>query len=200
MPLNIAGEWMRAILAGTAYPLTLMSAVLMRIRADGEINAFRVAILEALLIRNFNREAPVSLDPKNTNKGYLLGRLFAAYERALTAALGDKINATIKDKFYGAASAQPRRVFALLEKGSANHLAKVGKQAPGFRVVLEKAIGGIMEQMSPASEPFPASLSAQEQALFGLGYYHLRNSFFKPKQAEAAGQEDGSDDRARQPL
>lgn len=190
VPPNLAGEWMRSILTGTAYPQTLLSTVLMRIRAEGEVNALRVAILKALVIRNFKREAPVSLDPENTNKGYLLGRLFAAYEQAQTAALGAKVNATIKDKFYGAASAQPRKVFALLEKGSANHLSKVGKQAPGFRVVLEKIIGGIMEQMSPSDEPFPASLSAQEQALFGLGYYHQRNEFFKPKKSEPPDQKD----------
>ncbi len=189
---NLAGEWMRAILTGAAYPQTLLSTVLMRIRADGEINAMRVAILKALVIRNFRneKEAPVSLDPENINKGYLLGRLFAAYEQAQTAALGAKVNATIKDKFYGAASAQPRKVFALLDKGSANHLSKVGKQAPGFRVVLERTIGGIMEQMAPGDEPFPASLSAQEQALFGLGYYHQRNEFFKPKKTESADQKD----------
>jgi CRISPR-associated protein Csd1 len=192
VPPNLAGEWMRAILTGAAYPQTLLSTVLMRIRADGEINAWRIAILKALVIRNFRneKEAPVSLDPENTNKGYLLGRLFAAYEHAQTAALGSKVNATIKDKFYGAASAQPRKVFALLEKGSANHLSKVGKQSPGFRVMLERAIGGIMEQMSPGDEPFPASLSAQEQALFGLGYYHQRNEFFKSKKTESADQKD----------
>jgi CRISPR-associated protein Csd1 len=192
VPPNLAGEWMRSILMGTAYPQTLLSTVLMRIRADGEINALRVAVLKALVIRNFKneKEAPVSLDLDNTNKGYLLGRLFAAYEHAQTAALGSKVNATIKDKFYGAASAQPRKVFALLEKGSANHLSKVGKQALGFRVVLERAIGGIMEKMSPGDEPFPASLSAQEQALFGLGYYHQRNEFFKSKKAEPADQKD----------
>lgn len=190
VPPNLAGEWVRSILMGTAYPQTLLSTVLMRIRADGEVNALRVAILKALVVRNFKKEGPVSLDPENTNKGYLLGRLFAAYEQAQTAALGSKVNATIKDKFYGAASAQPRKVFALLEKGSANHLSKVGKRAPGFRVVLERTIGSIMEQMAPGDEPFPASLSAQEQALFGLGYYHQRNDFFKPKKTEPADQKD----------
>jgi len=178
---NLAGEWMRAILVGTPYPLTLLSTVLMRLRADKEINALRVGILKALLIRNYQWEAPVALDPGNTDKGYLLGRLFAAYEQAQTAALGSKVNATIKDKFYGAASAQPRKVFSLLDKGSANHLSKVGKQSPGRKVNLEKEIGEIMGLMEPSSDPFPASLSTQEQALFGLGYYHQRSEFFRSK-------------------
>ena len=177
---------MRSILTGTNYPLTLFSTVLMRMRADKAVNALRVAILKAVLVRNFKMEVPVALDPENRNKGYLLGRLFAVYEQAQTAALGRSVNATIKDKFYGAASAQPRKVFPLLEGGSANHLSKVGKTKPGYRVNLEKAIGGIMEMMSPADDPFPASLSSQEQALFGLGYYHQRNSSFKPQSSEAA--------------
>lgn len=192
VPPNLAGEWMRAILTGTRYPLTLMSAVLTRIRADGEINALRVGILRALLIRNFHKgkEAPVALDTENRNKGYLLGRLFAVYEQAQTAALGRNVNATIKDKFYGSASATPRNVFALLERGSANHLAKIGKERPGQRVNLEKLIGGIMDAMEPGDDPFPASLNAAEQALFGLGYYHQRQEFFRKR--DTAGSEEAA--------
>ena len=183
---NLAGEWMRSILSGMPYPLALLSSVLTRIRADGEINALRAGILKALLIRNFkSKEASVALDLTNKKKGYLLGRLFAVYEHIQTAALGPKVNATIKDKFYGSASAQPRKVFHLLESGSANHLSKIGKQKPGYKVVLEKQVGAIMDLMSPGADPFPASLAAEDQALFGLGYYHQRNEFFK-KPAEAA--------------
>ena len=177
---NLAGEWMRAILAGTRYPMTLLSAVLTRIRADGDINGLRVAMLRALLIRNFHKEkeAPVSLDPHNANKGYLLGRLFALYEYAQTAALGRNVNATIKDKFYASASAAPRRVFPLLDRGSVNHLSKVGKQRPGQRINLERAITDIMDRMAPGDDPFPASLPAEDQALFTLGYYHQRSALF----------------------
>lgn len=184
VPPNLAGEWLRAILAGTRYPLTLLSNVLMRLRADKHINALRVAMLKAVLIRNYKMEVPVALDSDNTNKGYLLGRLFAAYEQTQSAALGRRVNATVKDKFYGAASAQPRKVFALLESNSANHLSKVGKRAPGYKETLEKVIGGIMDLMSPSDDPFPPSLSSEQQALFGLGYYHQRNAFFKSKTDE----------------
>lgn len=176
---NLAGEWTRSILSGSRYPRSLMAAVLTRIRANGDINALRAGILKATLIRNFRKEVPVALDPDFKDRGYLLGRLFAAYEQAQTAALGSKVNATIKDKYYGSASAQPRKVFAMLESGSANHLSKVGKQSPGRRVNLEKLITSIMDKMQPDSDPFPAALAAEEQALFGLGYYHQRNEFFK---------------------
>lgn len=193
---NLAGEWMRSILTGTDYPLTLLAAVLSRIRADGEINALRVGILRALLVRNFDmrpnsgdkeKEAPVGLDPDNRNKGYLLGRLFAVYEQAQTAALGRNVNATIKDKFYGSASATPRRVFKLLDSGSANYLAKVEKvHGRGLRAYLDNMIGEIMLAMSPKDNPFPTSLNAEEQALFGLGYYHQRYSRKRESDAEEA--------------
>lgn len=190
VPPTLAGDWMRAILTGANYPLTLLSTTLMRLRADKDVNALRVGILKALLIRNFGRRnIPVALDTDNTDKGYLLGRLFATYEHVQSAALGTKVNATIRDKFYGAASAQPRKVFSLLDKGSANHLAKVGKASPGRKVNLEKQIVEIMDRMSPADDPFPASLSAEEQALFGLGYYHQRNEFFRSKKDQTVSEE-----------
>ena len=192
VPPNLAGEWLRSILAGTRYPRTLLATILMRLRADGEISALRVSMLKAVLIRNFNKEAPVALDPDNTDKGYLLGRLFAVYEHIQSAALGPRVNATVKDKFYASASAQPRKVFALLERGSANHLAKVGKASPGRKVNLEKQVGAIMDLMSPAEEPFPAALGAEQQALFGLGYYHQRNDFFRSKSKDAPAAEDNA--------
>lgn len=178
VPPHLAGEWLRAMLNGAPYPQSLLAGVLMRLRADRRVAPLRIAILKAILKRNRKMEVPVALDPENTNKGYLLGRLFAVYEEVQAAALGRNVNATVKDKFYGSASAQPRSVFALLDRGSANHLSKVGKQSPGRRVNLEKKIGDIMASMSPGEDPFPANLPTEDQALFGLGYYHQRNVFF----------------------
>lgn len=199
---NLAGEWMRAILNGTHYPLTLMSSVLTRIRADGRIDALRAGILKALLIRNFREKAPVGFDPKNENRGYLLGRLFSLYEEIQRGALGGKVNATIKDKFYGSASATPRKVFAVLESGSANHLAKLRKTSPGWGYRLDEQVRAIMGLMTPSEEPdkdpFPVSLSAKEQAWFGLGYHHQRGEFFKKSTQSAS--EEKTHDHDRQPL
>lgn len=179
IPPRVAGEWMRAVLAGTPYPLMLLSTVLMRIRSDGYVNGLRSAILKSVLIRNFKREVPVALDSENTNKGYVLGRLFAVYEEIQRAALGGNVNATIKDKFYGAASASPQKVFRTLDAGSQNHFSKLRKQNPGRAVNLEKTIGSIMDLMNPGDEPIPVALNATEQALFGIGYYHQHSDFFR---------------------
>ena len=179
---NLAGEWMRAVLTGGSYPLTLLSTLLMRLRTDHDVNALRVAIIKSVLVRNFKksfqREVPVSLDPENTEPGYLLGRLFAAYEQIQIAALGGNVNATIKDKFYGAAASQPRKIFPLLDKGSKPHLSKLGKERKGYQVVLERKVAEIMEMMSPDADPFPSHLPDKQQGLFALGYYHQRSDFF----------------------
>lgn len=191
VPPNLAGEWMRSILEGLPFPLTLLSAVLSRIRADGEINALRASILKAVLLRNYKREVPVALDPNETDKGYVLGRLFAVYEEIQRAALGGSVNATIKDKFYGSASATPRKVFGFLESGSANHLAKVRKLSPGRAVNLQRLQDEIMDLMEPSKGPYPAFFSADEQAFFGLGYHHQHSDFFKSRkgnQTDASGE------------
>lgn len=188
VPPNLAGEWMRAILTGAPYPLTLLATVLMRIRADKKINALRAGILKAVLIRNFNREkTPVALDPAFTDKGYLLGRLFAVYEHIQYTALGGNVNATIKDKYYGSAATQPRKVFTFLDTGSANHLSKIGKEKPGARINLTRYLEAITDLMTPDTDPYPTSLSTAEQAMFVLGYHHQHSAFFtshKPDLAE----------------
>jgi CRISPR-associated protein Csd1 len=180
---NLAGNWMRAILTGAPYPLTLLSALVIRIRADHDVNALRAGMLKSILTRNYDMEVPVALDQECTEQGYLLGRLFALYEKVQTTALGRNVNATIKDKYYGSASAQPRKVFHLLEAGSTNHLAKIGKRKPRLRAYFERQIGAIMDLMQPGNDPFPARLPEKSQAMFGVGYHHQRN-FRKPSTTE----------------
>lgn len=192
VPPLIAGEWMRAILTGTRYPMTLLTTTLMRIRSDGEVNAYRAAILKSVLTRNLSMEAPVALDPANLNKGYILGRLFAVYEEVQRAALGGNVNATIKDKFYGSASATPQKVFRTLDAGSQNHFSKLRKLSAGRAVNLEKLLTSITDLMEPGNDPIPASLSAAEQALFGIGYYHQRSDFFRKHEEPAETTEAGA--------
>lgn len=173
VPPNLSGEWMRAILTGNRYPLTLLTSVLMRIRADGEVKALRAAMLKAVLIRNFERkDTPVALDPDFKDKAYVLGRLFAVLENIQRTALGKNVNATIKDRYFGAASSRPKQVFATLLGNAQHHLAKIRKESPGLHHYLNEDTAAIMSLLAPADDPFPTHLGLQDQALFSLGYYH----------------------------
>ncbi len=119
----------------------------------------------------------MSLDTNVTNPGYLLGRLFAVLERAQESA-SPGINATIRDRFYGAASGTPVSVFPLLMKLKNHHIAKLENR--GQAINLEKQIGEIMGKLD-ASTGFPPHLSLQEQGRFAVGYYHQRQDFFTKK-------------------
>ena len=118
----------------------------------------------------------MSLDVSNTNPGYRLGRLFAALERIQENA-NPGINATIRDRFYGAASSTPVAVFANLIRLSKHHLAKI--ENAGLRVNLEKLCGEIIGEIPAA---FPTHLPLADQGSFAIGYYHQRQDFFTKKQ------------------
>lgn len=176
VPPQLAGELTRAILTGSRYPRSLLSNVIMRLRADGDISGVRVALCKGVLarerrlgVKGVNEEVPVSLDTNNTDAGYLLGRLFSTLENIQRAALGKQINATIRDRYYGAASATPAIVFPMLVRNAQHHLSKVKKDKPGFAVNLEKEVGEIIDRLGPT---FPKSLRIEAQGHFAIGYYH----------------------------
>lgn len=185
IPPPLAGEVLRAILARTPYPQTLLVAALQRIRAEqGAVNYVRAALIKAVLVRNARfspakQEVDVSLDPQNPNIGYRLGRLFAVLERAQELA-SPGLNATIRDRFYGAASATPVTAFPyLLNKLAPHHLNKL---ATGKKIWLENLIGQILETVTQ----FPAHLNLDDQGRFAIGYYHQRQDFFTFQSAPAS--------------
>ena len=121
----------------------------------------------------------MSLDLQNPNIGYRLGRLFAVLEHVQALASGD-LNATIRDRFYGAASATPVTAFPyLLNKLTPHHLNKL---AVGQKIWLEKLIGQILETVTQ----FPAHLNLDDQGRFAIGYYHQRQDFFTFQSAPAS--------------
>lgn len=177
IPPNLGGDVMRSILEYLPYPDTLLQGAIRRIRAERVVTYPRAAILKACLNRQgcftqtSEKEITVALDHASTNSGYRLGRLFAVLEK-IQEESNPGINATIRDRFYGAASSTPVTVFSNLMKLKNHHLTKL--ENPGRRVNLERLIGEIVEEIND----FPSHLSLADQGRFAVGYYHQRQAFF----------------------
>ncbi|MDA1276966.1 MAG: type I-C CRISPR-associated protein Cas8c/Csd1 [Verrucomicrobia bacterium] len=181
IPSHLGGDTMRAILQGRPYPQTLLQAAIRRVRAEREVTYPRAALIKACVNRKTRRdktnneeEFTVSLDENNTNIGYRLGRLFAALEKIQQDA-NPGINATIRDRFYGAASSTPVTVFGNLLRLKNHHLAKL--ESVGRRVFFEKLLCRIMDGITD----FPPHLALADQGRFAIGYYHQTQKFYEKK-------------------
>lgn len=110
----------------------------------------------------------MSLEPDNPSPAYHLGRLFAVLEAAQRVALG-RVNASIADRYYGAASVTPARVFGPLMRSARVHIADAHKRNLGFWI--EPRIEQIVDRL-PAK--LPTTLRPEDQGRFAIGYYHER--------------------------
>lgn len=192
---NLAGEVMRTILQGLPYPQTLLQATIRRIRAEQSkkneltgksapsVTYERAALIKACINRRTRQENPntkeelkVSLDTGNMNIGYRLGRLFAALEKIQADAQGSP-NATIRDRFYGAASGTPATVFGTLMRLKNHHLAKL---PDGLRITRERQLGEIVGGIVD----FPPHLRLEDQGRFAIGYYHQMQDFYTKKEKQ----------------
>lgn len=116
----------------------------------------------------------MSLDINNANIGYRLGRLFASLEKIQSEA-SPGINATIRDRFYGAASSTPVTVFGNLMRLKNHHLSKM--ENAGRRRNYEMLLGEIVNGIAD----FPPHLILEDQGRFAIGYYHQMQDFFTKK-------------------
>lgn len=208
IPPRLGGEWLMAILRSpdAPYPAGLLQGVVRRIRAEQSkrndqnksvqnVTYPRAALLKGCLnrlIRNgrSGKALTVALDSENKDKAYRLGRLFAVYERLQEEAGvgGETINSTIRDKYYGAASANPRSVFPILDRMCGHHLKKLAQVRAQRAAYFHRLIGEIIWELDPGTA-FSGQMSFEDQGRFAIGYYHQRQSFFQKKDAAATEQE-----------
>lgn len=186
IPPQLAGEVSRTVLDGGAYPYSWLAAAVIRLRAgDDPLTGWHAAAIKAVLARDHRIDprkegVPMSLDREHPNIAYQLGRLFAVLETAQRMALG-KVNASIRDRYFGAASATPASVFPLLLRGVQNHLGKLRKDGKGGWI--EREIEDILDVVGI---DLPRSLPLAEQGRFAIGYYHQRKTQFAGRPEIAA--------------
>jgi CRISPR-associated protein Csd1 len=183
IPPQLAGELLRSIVTGQRYPRMLLAQLVQRVRADGDLNGLRIALLKAVLVRDYRKgfikeEIPMGLDEQNALPAYRLGRLFSVLERIQEAALGKEVNATIADRYYGTASSVPYSVFPRLLAGCKNHLSKIRKDKPGYAVNLNKDLASVIDGLPTE---FPKHFSIEQQGQFAIGYYHQKQRYFTKK-------------------
>ena len=177
---RLAGDLMLAILNDTPYPATLLYGVALRIRAERTVTRGRAAIIRAYYLKNSRDEnlkevMTMQLNDQTNYLPYLLGRLFSVLE-AVQAAANPGINATIRDRYFNAASATPANVFPLLLNLAQKHLAKLDK---GQEIYYDKQITAICGMIG---ETLPARMNLPEQSAFQLGYYHETQKRYTKKE------------------
>lgn len=185
----------RAIFTGTAYPQSLLLAVIARLRADGNLSGVRAAILKACIRRaermsqREKEDNLVSLNTTSDNVPYLLGRLFAVFMYAEKAVA--ERSATISDKWFGSASSAPSRAFPSLMRGFRHNISKLGKgdsKSQGSGVRAEKAAEEIARVL-PAPGDLPSFMVPEDQARFFVGYYHQKGALYTKTPAVETGKE-----------
>ncbi len=197
IPPLLGGALVRSSLLGTDYPDSLFQKVMSRIRvAEKDRNGdpadrvpyLRAAILKAYLNRNHQKwliqhqtTMNEALDKTIPHVAYQLGRLFSVYEKAQRAAHEYKLDRTIRETMFSAASATPLAVFGRLDRLHKHHLAKLSKGSSKFYSDLVEEI----HQKIHSPQFYPAALSLREQGLFCIGYYHQRHDLrFKEAPSE----------------
>ncbi|WP_310462189.1 type I-C CRISPR-associated protein Cas8c/Csd1 [Sphaerotilus sp.] len=186
IPPTLSGDLMRAILTGGPFPALWLNAAVQRSRAERDVTYYRAATIKACLNRQIRFQNPMSeevyrpmLDLQNPNAGYRLGRLFATLEKIQEAA-SPGLNATIRERYFGAASSTPVAVFTTLLRLKNHHLAKLPNrgQATNFEKLIAEITSGLTD--------FPTHMALPDQGRFALGYYHQRQDFFTKTDANKA--------------
>lgn len=200
VPPNLGGEVMRSALDGSPLPMTLLQAVVQRCRADqakktdtgkpvANVSYHRAALLKACinrLIRNrqlATQEITVPLDTSNKDPAYLFGRLFSAYERIQSDAAGRDLNRSVRDTYFGAAMSNPASVFPRLIQLNQHHMRDLKRGSVGLHTMRDRLLNEIWDKLNP-DVPWPKTQPLPQRALFAMGYYHQRQSFFTKTEAQ----------------
>ncbi len=167
----------RTALSGSRLPNDLLAKLVRRNRAERQITYPRAALIKLVLSTQKGEDSMANMDKLNEKpdltgkdlQAYQCGRLLAELESLQRAAIG-KVNASLCDRYYGAASSTPATAFPALMRNRQAHLSKLRKSRTGTFFAIDERIETIVADLPT----FPKTLNMQQQGLFSLGYYHQR--------------------------
>jgi CRISPR-associated protein Csd1 len=143
VPAGLANDLFRSAIRGDKPPRSVLAAALGRIRATHDMPPPQAALLRLTLNRyarlQSERGCQMSdrVNESQPDAAYVCGRLFAMLERVQFLALGS-VNASILDRYFGAASTAPWTVFPHLLRNAQHHLSRLRTEKPGAVVNVEK--------------------------------------------------------------
>lgn len=174
-PAGVTDSLIELALAGRRLPEDVLFRAIQRCRASQGVSRERAALIKLALgseqgWTEERTETMSGLDTTNHDPAYLCGRLMAVLDAIQRRAISP--NATVVDRFYGAASSAPASVFGNLLDNAQKHLAKLRKnpRSTGAGNALDGRLMDVMEGL----EEFPPMLTLPQQAMFALGFYHQR--------------------------
>lgn len=179
----------RAALKNESLPITLLKAVLDRLKANVAKNGLkalydqsRFALIKLTLSRQLRNEGKTEMKTKvfeTDDPAYNCGRLLAVFDSLQRSAHGKSFDgATIAERYFGSASTTPNTAFSLLWKLHQHHLKKLRQQGEKGQRAASKIktsiteIAGLFEPAIPDTPPqFPRYFTLVEQGRFALGFY-----------------------------
>ena len=196
-PAPMAGAVLMSVLTDRRYPDSLFQDIIIRIRAERNINWRKAAIIKAWLLKNgkdnVKEAATVELNENSSYLPYVLGREFAVFERiqqdsvrtqgnGATVVGKDKKEGSsipkspIRDRYFTSASTTPAAIFPVIMRLSQHHQRKLSDSS---RIWYDRIL---TELQSRIHEELPRHLTLQEQGAFYLGYYHQKQAMFTKKE------------------
>lgn len=196
----VAQALIRLALAGSPLPLDLLYLAVRRNRAEQNVTRERAMLIKMVLqsqpdVPEGEEQTMAALDREHPDEAYHCGRLLAVLDEIQRAAQG-QVNATVIDKYFGAASSAPASVFGTLIHNAQNHLGKLrGDQKNiGTFIAVDKKLTEVMGHISD----FPNTLSLRRQGIFALGFYHQRAARWQT--SESSNVHDGTVESADEQI
>ncbi|MCL6445721.1 MAG: type I-C CRISPR-associated protein Cas8c/Csd1 [Alicyclobacillus sp.] len=178
-----------AVLSGNPLPRYLLVLAVQRNKAEMRVSRQR-AILINLMLEQIEGVSRMGLDPTETNKGYLLGRVLSLISQAQYHAIG-KVNAPVSARFWSGFSTAPAVSFPRLMALYNQYRNKLLKEKSNVAVSIDQQLSEVLALIGTTC---PNRLSLEEQAAFALGYYYQEAQRYKGKTAKDNRSETSAED------